>query len=207
MKYQLKPETAILDKDGITTTAGWVLIYNVNSNTGEFIGVTYQYLPIGVGLPAYSYLDAPKSVEEGKAIVRQGSKWIYPNDYRGQNIYATETGIKSVMQDIGDIPDGYTLLKPDTNFDSWDGEKWLLDNDKQHQYYIKIALAQKNRLLNEASAQISYLQDAIDSKIATDDEKALYVAWKKYRALLNRVDVNFAPEISWPKNPLNGGVK
>lgn len=201
MKYQLKPEIAILDKDGLTTTAGWVLIYNVNSNTGEFTSATYQYLPIGVGLPAYSYIDAPKSVKEGKAIVRQDSKWIYPSDYRGQTIYSTETGVESVMQDIGDIPDGYTLLKPNTEFDSWNGKKWLLDNDKQHQYYIEIASAQKNQLLNEASTQISYLQDAIDSKIATNKEKVAHTAWKKYRALLNRVDVNSAPEISWPKKP------
>jgi hypothetical protein len=45
------------------------------------------------------------------------------------------------------------------------------------------------------------LQDAIDAEIATDKEKTLYAEWKKYRVLLNRIDVDAAPAITWPEKP------
>lgn len=200
MKYKLQPETAVLDENGLTTKAGWAVIYNVDSK-GEYSGATHQYLPLGVGVPANSYLDAPKPVDDEHAIIRDGDKWVYPADHRGKKIYSTETGAESTVTEIGDIPNDYTLLKPSSEFDCWDGEKWVLDENKQHQHYIAVATAQKKQLLSEATAQIDYLQDAIDTDIATDEEKALYTAWKKYRALLNRIDVDAAPAITWPEKP------
>jgi hypothetical protein len=201
MKYQLTPEIAQFDKNGFVVVAGWALIYNTDTRTGEFINATYEYVANGIGLPDHVCLDAPKSVDDEHAIVRAGDKWTYPNDHRGKKIYSTETGAESTVTEIGDIPADYTLLKPSSDFDSWDGEKWVLDENKQHQHYIAVATAQKKQLLSEASSQIDYLQDAIDTEIATDEEKALYTAWKKYRALLNRIDVDAAPEIDWPEKP------
>ncbi|KES17299.1 Caudovirales tail fiber assembly protein, partial [Gilliamella apicola SCGC AB-598-I20] len=146
-----------------------------------------------------SYLDAPKQVKDGKGIIREGDKWTYPADHRGKKIYSIENGTESTVTEIGDIPNDYTLLKPSSEFDSWDGEKWVLDENKQHQHYVAVAAAQKKQLLSEATTQIDYLQDAIDTDIATDEEKALYSAWKRYRVLLNRIDVDTAPEVDWPE--------
>ncbi|HBJ6260276.1 TPA: tail fiber assembly protein [Salmonella enterica subsp. enterica serovar Muenchen] len=42
------------------------------------------------------------------------------------------------------------------------------------------------------------IQDAIDPRIATDDEKAHLDEWKKYRVLVTRVDT-LKPV--WPKQP------
>lgn len=201
MKYQLTPKFAQFDKDGFVTTEGWALIYNTDINTGEFINATYEYVAEGIGLPNHVCLDAPKPVKDGKAIIRDGDRWGYPADHRGKKIYSTATGAESTVTEIGDIPNDYTLLKPSSEFDSWDGEKWMLDENKQHQHYVAVATAQKRQLLNEASSQIDYLQDAIDTDIATDEEKSAYSAWKKYRALLNRIDVDAAPDIKWPAKP------
>ena len=200
MKYQLQPQSAVLDNNGLTISAGWVITYNVDAK-GEFLQATYQYLPVGVGLPANAYLDAPKSVKDNQAIIHDGQQWTYPKDLRGTIIYSTETGAETTMQEVGDIPEGYTTLKPTSEFDSWDGEKWRLDTEKQHQYEINQALAKKNQLIAEATMQINYLQDAVDTDIATDEEKALYAEWKKYRALLNRVDLSQAPNINYPEKP------
>ena len=41
----------------------------------------------------------------------------------------------------------------------------------------------------------------MDADIATDDEKILFTEWKKYRVLLNRIDVNQAPNINYPEKP------
>ncbi|QYN42213.1 tail fiber assembly protein [Gilliamella sp. ESL0443] len=201
MKYQLQPETAILNNSGITTHPGWRMVFNVNSQTNEYQGSTYQFLPAGVGLPAQSYLDAPKEVDDDHAIVRQDDKWIYPTDYRGKRIYSIETGAESIVTFIGDIPDDFTLLKPNSDFDSWNGKKWVLDKDKQHQYEIAIAQSQQLQLLNGANSAISNLQDAVDADIATEHQREMLKKWKKYRFELNQIDVNTAPDIDWPEKP------
>ena len=200
MKYELQPASAVLDKNGLTITAGWAIVYNVDAK-GEFLQATYQYLPTGVGLPANAYLDAPKSVKDNQAIIHNGQQWTYPKDLRGTIIYSTETGAEITMQEVGEIPDGYTALKPTSEFDSWNGEKWVLDTEKQHQHDVDIATSQKKQLLSEANEQISYLQDAVDTDIATDAEIELFSALKKYRALVNRIDVQQAPKITWPEKP------
>ena len=201
MKYELQPAVAILDENGLTTSAGWSIIYNVDSQTGEYQGATYQFLPVGVGLPAYAYLDAPKKAEDDHAIVRQGDKWIYPVDHRGKAIYSTETGAESIVTNIGDTPEGYTLLKPTSDFDSWNGKKWVLDKEKQHQYDVTTAQSQQSQLLNDANSAISNLQDAVDAEIATEQQTEMLKKWKKYRFELNQIDVNTAPNIQWPANP------
>lgn len=201
MKYELQPAVAILDENGLTTSAGWSIIYNVDSQTGEYQGATYQFLPVGVGLPAYAYLDTPKQVEDDHAIVRQGDKWIYPVDHRGKKIYSIANGAESTVTEIGDIPNGFTLLQPTSEFDSWNGKKWVLDKEKQHQYDVTTAQSQQSQLLNDANSAISNLQDAVDAEIATEQQTEMLKKWKKYRFELNQLDVNTAPNIQWPANP------
>ena len=200
MKYQLQPESAVLDNNGLTISAGWVVVYNVDAK-GEFLQATYQYLPIGVGLPANAYLEAPQSVKNNQAIIHDGQQWTYPKDLRGTKIYSIDTGGETILQEVGEIPDGFTELKPTSEFDSWDGKKWQFDKNKQHQYEVNQASIKKNQLLSEAASQLSYLQDAVDSQIASEQETQLLVEWKKYRVLVNRIDIELAPNIEWPNQP------
>ena len=202
MKYELQPQSAVLDNNGLTISPGWAVVYNVDAK-GEFLQATYQYLPIGVGLPANAYLDAPKSVKDNQAIIHNGQQWTYPKDLRGTIIYSTETGAETTMQEVGEIPEGYTTSKPTSEFDSWDGKKWQLDVSKQHQYEVNQASVKKNQLITDATAQISYLQDAVESEIASEQETQLLAEWKKYRVLVNRIDIEQAPNIDWPNNPNN----
>jgi len=66
---------------------------------------------------------------------------------------------------------------------------------------IAEAEQQKQSLLTEANNAIAPLQDAVDLDMATEEEIALLKEWKKYRVLLNRVDVSTAPDIDWPQKP------
>ncbi|MDF7670229.1 tail fiber assembly protein [Orbaceae bacterium ESL0721] len=201
MRYQLQPEQVQFDENGIAKSAGWTLIYNCDPNTGEYQSATYEYLPVGVGLPSGAFLDAPNEVTSDKAIVRVGATWDYPNDYRGEKIYSTATGAESIQTEIGDIPANYTLLPPTSEFDSWDGDQWVFDATKEHSAAVATATSQQRYLVEEATSKISYLQDAVETEIATDDEVALLSEWKKYRVLLNRIDLEQAPNISWPVKP------
>ena len=50
--------------------------------------------------------------------------------------------------------------------------------------------AQKQYLIKAANEKIAYLQDAVELEIATDEEALLLKEWKKYRVLLNRIDIS-----------------
>ena len=54
------------------------------------------------------------------------------------------------------------------------------------------------QLKGVADSEITWRQDAVDDEIATEHEVTALTAWKKYRILLMRVDVN-SPK--WPKVP------
>ncbi|QHB32332.1 tail fiber assembly protein [Yersinia canariae] len=56
----------------------------------------------------------------------------------------------------------------------------------------------KTDLMSQASSAMALLQDAVDLKMATVDEVTALQSWKKYRVMLNRVDIDAAPEIDWP---------
>lgn len=70
--------------------------------------------------------------------------------------------------------------------------------------FIASAESTRKMLMGEAYAAIAPLQDAVDLSMATDEEIALLLAWKEYRVLLSRIDVNQAPDIQWPQQPQVG---
>ncbi|EHN8933234.1 tail fiber assembly protein [Enterobacter hormaechei] len=62
------------------------------------------------------------------------------------------------------------------------------------------AEAQRNKLelLTQANNVIATLQDTVDLNMATDEETANLLEWKKYRVILSRVDINTPV---WPRLP------
>lgn len=61
-----------------------------------------------------------------------------------------------------------------------------------------LAEQRKVELHAAADAEISWRQDAVDTEMATTEEAAALIEWKKYRVLLMRVDTS-KPE--WPDKP------
>ncbi|WP_313383136.1 tail fiber assembly protein [Pantoea sp.] len=115
----------------------------------------------------------------------------------GEGVYQHEEGTTLVEYDDSNIAgpgylyDGKSFSRPPLT----DEEQAIID--KQN---IESVSAMKQRLIDEATLNISILQDAVDMEMATDDEKASLSSWKKYRVLLNRVDVS-GKNISWPSKP------
>ena len=77
----------------------------------------------------------------------------------------------------------------------------MTDEAAQQAAAVATANAIKAALIYSASEQINPLQDAVDLDMATEDEKARFDAWRKYRVLLTRVDTSAAPTITWPEAP------
>lgn len=203
-KYSLDIPTAQLGANALAIRAGWIAVYSADLQSQEFIGVNNEYLPLGVSLPANGYADSPVlPTEPDKAVRRNdaGNAWEIVNDLRGKLAYSTETGQPEEVTTMGELPDTLTLLVPLTVYDQWNGSKWVTDKAAQQAAAVQEAEEKKTRLLNDATAKIAPLQDAVDTELTTDEEKEQLIAWKTYRVLLSRIDTSQAPEIQWPEPP------
>ncbi|WP_272661812.1 MULTISPECIES: tail fiber assembly protein, partial [unclassified Providencia] len=161
-------------------------------------------VPFGGSIVADAYLDKPDlPTKENVAILRSEDEksWIHVADYRGKIAYSTETRQQIEIDFIGDLPLTLTLLEPKTEFDKWNGKKWVTDTEAQKAVLVAQAEQEKAQRLEEANVTITYLQDAIEVGLDDDDYQAKLTAWKTYRVLLNRVDTSLAPDIDWPEKP------
>ncbi|ACZ75652.1 tail assembly chaperone gp38 [Dickeya parazeae Ech586] len=201
--YSVNVKETTLDNDGHAMTSGWITVFHVDAKTREYRGASYEYLMAGVGIPANSYSDAPELPPEGKALCRaaDGLSWEHVPDYRGKAAYDTQTRLSTEITEPGQLPETLTLLAPVSEFDVWNGKKWVTDKDAQHQADVNSATQELNERFSTANTRIQALSDAVDMELATEEEKTLLGKWKEYRVLLNRVDVNSAPDIDWPEAP------
>lgn len=204
MKYSTEIQKAKFDAQGLAIIAGWAEVYLCDPMTREYVRASLDNVPFGGSVVADAYLDAPELPEkEGIAIIRSEDKksWLYVADNRGKTAYKTETRQSVEIDFFGDLPDTLTLLEPKTEFDKWNGKKWVTDNDAQKAALVAQAEQEKAQRLEEANVAITYLQEAVDVDLATEAETAALQEWKKYRVLLNRVDTSTAPDIDWPQKP------
>ncbi|MCA6222914.1 tail fiber assembly protein [Photorhabdus antumapuensis] len=203
-KYSLEPETTILGKDGLAEKAGWLTIYHAAPNSREFIGATPEYLMKGVGISASSYTDAPTLPESDSMAVRRtvdGKLWEIVPDYRGKTAYNIQTRLPQEITDLGELPKTLTFKQPATHFDRWDGSNWVTDKAAIKDSEIEQAEQLRDTLCTQANETIMLLQYAVDTELASEEEQALLLEWKKYLVLLNRVDTSLAPDIEWPEIP------
>ncbi|OCQ54639.1 Caudovirales tail fiber assembly protein [Photorhabdus australis subsp. thailandensis] len=203
-KYSLEHETAILGKDRLATQAGWIKVYHSNQMTREFTNADMEYLMLGVSVSAGAYPDAPELPQSHDMAVRRSEdkrRWEIVPDYRGKMAYNTQTRQKCEIIELGELPETLTFKQPATDFDTWDGEKWVTDTKAQKASQIEQAEQQRSALSQNANETVALLQDTVDLDMATEAEKAALQAWKKYRVMLSRVDISQAPNIKWPDQP------
>ncbi len=203
-KYSLEPEIAILGNNGLATRAGWLIIYHAEPYSREFIGARPEYLMEGVGLPAYSYPDAPELPEShDMAVCRSKDKscWEIVPDYRGKIAYNKQTRAQQEITELDELPEILTFKQPDTDYDKWDGKEWVVDKDLLKSSQVTEAKQKQTELLRQANETLSLLQDSVDLEVATKEEEAALLEWKRYRVLLNRVNTLQTPDIEWPEQP------
>ncbi|MDT7114135.1 tail fiber assembly protein [Citrobacter braakii] len=124
----------------------------------------------------------------------------FQNDYRnspeGWPADAIAVG-EGVYQHLIDGVASGKIIIPDVN-----GYPVLADRPApSDEQLIAQAEEEKIRLLALATSKMGPLQDAVDLGIATEKETALLHDWKKYRVLLNRIQPEDAPAITWPEVP------
>ncbi|EAX5653092.1 tail fiber assembly protein [Salmonella enterica] len=179
-----------------------IKIFNLRSDTNEFIGAGDAYIPPHTGLPANCTDIAPPDIPSSHIAVfdAETKTWILQEDHRGETVYDTTTGNQVYISAPGPLPENVTSVSPDGEYQKWDGKAWVKDEAAEKAAQLRQAEETKSRLLQMASEKIAPLQDAVDLGLATDDEKAQLDEWKKYRVLVNRVDTS---NPDWPDVPVS----
>ncbi|EAQ1871534.1 tail fiber assembly protein [Salmonella enterica] len=177
-----------------------IKIFNLRSDTNEFIGAGDAYIPPHTGLPANCTDIAPPDIPSSHIAVfdAETQTWSLQEDHRGETVYDTTTGNQVYISEPGPLPENVTSVSPDGEYQKWDGKAWVKDEAAEKAAQLRQAEETKSRLLQMASEKIAPLQDAVDLDEATDKEKASLLAWKKYRVQVNRVDTSIP---TWPGIP------
>ncbi|WP_247156967.1 tail fiber assembly protein [Escherichia coli] len=195
---------AKLNSELIATEAGDITVFNYDGETREYISASTEYLAVGVGIPAYSCLDAPGTYKAGYAICRSAdfNSWEYVPDHRGETVYSTETGESKEITAPGDYPENTTTIAPLTPYDKWDGEKWVTDTEAQHTDAINRAENERQQLLKHADAVMLDWRTALMLGEISDNNRAKLSAWLAYKNEVKAVDVTSGPEhVNWPELP------
>ncbi|HFD1083216.1 TPA: tail fiber assembly protein, partial [Salmonella enterica] len=158
----------------IRDTPQTIKIFNLRSDTNEFIGAGDAYIPPHTGLPANcTDIDPPDIPASHIAVFdAETGTWSLHEDHRGETVYDTTTGNQGYISAPGPLPENVTSVSPDGEYQKWDGKAWVKDEAAEKAAQLRQAEETKSRLLQMASEKIAPLQDAVDLDIATDDEKA-----------------------------------
>lgn len=194
-------KTAALDKNGLAKTAGTLMVYTFEPVSGIFTGAYNEYLPAGVGLPAYACATAPPVTGKGYVAVNSNGRWLTVADHRGETVYSVADGAAILIEAVGDYPESTTPLKPATAWDKWDGEKWVTDLAEEKAAAIREAKEQQASLIAEANAITQAWQTQLLLGIITEADKAALTTWMKYIQSVQAIDVSQAPDINWPVKP------
>ena len=196
--------TAVLDENGIATFAGDITVYHYDEETREYTSSSVEYLALGVGTPAHSCADAPPEAMPGYVICRTSTLdgWEYVPDHRGETVYSTENGNPVQITQPGDYPEGTTTKQPATPWDTWNGEAWVTDTERQQAEELEVARQQRKERVDQAMKSI----DLINLKLRAGrslkpEETAKLNAVLDYIDELNALDISTEPEISWPETP------
>lgn len=195
---------AELNQNMIATVAGEITVYNYDGETREYLSSSVEYLAVGVGIPAYSCLDAPDIHKTGYAICRSAdlNSWEYVPDHRGEIVYNTETGDSKEITAPGDHPENTTTIAPLTPYDKWDGETWVTDTEAQHSAAVEAAETQRQSLIDTAMASISLIQLKLQAgRKLTQTETTRLNAVLDYIDAVTATDTSTAPDIIWPELP------
>lgn len=187
----------------MTDTPRTIKIYNISSDTGEFIGAGDAFIPEYTGLPAHCTDMAPPETAAGFVAVFnvQVNVWSVVEDHRGTTVFDKQNGQMISVYRLGALPENTVSVAPDGNYMKWDGKKWVPDVLEQKYALVEGSKRLKTDLLINASNTITPLQDAADLDIATDEETLQLAAWKLYRVQLNRIDTSNASDIKCPEIP------
>lgn len=163
---------------------------DINNDVAELLSLGVSFLKDENGQDWY---EAQRDFDKDKLkIVYSFDGIIRSADYDISALWPADMSIAEI--ETKDVPEGFSI----------NGE-WFFDGEKITPVpvdHLATAKLERQSLLNEASDAIAPLRDAEELGIATEDELAALTLWKRYRVMLNRLDISSAPDIEWPEKPV-----
>ncbi|EED8308026.1 DUF4376 domain-containing protein [Salmonella enterica subsp. enterica serovar Minnesota] len=106
-----------------------IKVYNLRSDTNEFIGAGDAYIPPHTGLPANCTDIAPPDTPASHTAVFDSEKqtWSLFEDHRGETVYDTTTGNPIYISEPGPLPENTTTLAPASPIDKFENGQWVAD--------------------------------------------------------------------------------
>ncbi|ECD1969366.1 DUF4376 domain-containing protein [Salmonella enterica subsp. enterica serovar Abaetetuba] len=106
-----------------------IKIYNLRSDTNEFIGAGDAYIPPHTGLPANCTDIAPPDIPASHTAVFDSEKqtWSLFEDHRGETVYDTTTGNPIYISEPGPLPENTTTQAPTSPIDKFENGQWVAD--------------------------------------------------------------------------------
>ena len=133
----------------------------------------------GTGLAANSTLEIPPEAQGGFVCVWNNQAWELKEDHRDKVVYSTLDRSESKVDYIGTVKEGFTLLKPSTEFDSWNGTTWIdLRTDQEKLEYTRSqypsltryqflrCLLENGFKASDIEAQIQIIEDEFSRELA-----------------------------------------
>ncbi|EKB8006255.1 DUF4376 domain-containing protein [Salmonella enterica] len=119
-----------------------IKIFNLRSDTNEFIGAGDAYIPPHTGLPAGCTDIAPPDIPASHIAVFDTEKqtWSLFEDHRGKTVYDTTTGNQVYISEPGPLPENTTTQAPASPIDKFENGQWVAD--------LNTALIQKHAEIN-----------------------------------------------------------
>lgn len=113
----------------LSDKAQTIKIYNLRSDTNEFIGAGDAYIPPHTGLPANCTDIAPPDIPASHTAVFDTEKqtWSLFEDHRGETVYDTTTGNPIYISEPGPLPENTTTQAPASPIDKFENGQWVAD--------------------------------------------------------------------------------
>ncbi|EDE2463008.1 tail fiber assembly protein, partial [Salmonella enterica subsp. enterica] len=91
----------------MSDTPQTIKIYNLRSDTNEFIGAGDAYIPSHTGLPANCTDIAPPEIPASYIAVfdAETGTWNLKEDHRGETVYDTTTGNQMYISEPDPLPE------------------------------------------------------------------------------------------------------
>ena len=191
----------LFDKNGYATESHVVMVHGFDPVSGEYLQAYNVRIMAGTGVPGFTTLTPPQAVKAGFARVFSGGKWVYVEDLRGTIVYSTEDASASVVNYLGKIAAGFVTVAPSSQFDSWNGKKWVTDTAARQAYEVAQAEAQRLALLDNADAIMRDWRDELALGAISDSDRVKLLAWLDYKKQLKALDTTQSPPLVWPDAP------
>ncbi|ECC6794147.1 DUF4376 domain-containing protein [Salmonella enterica] len=113
----------------MSDTPQTIKVYNLRSDTNEFIGAGDAYIPPYTGLPANCTDIAPPDIPASHTAVFDTEKqtWSLFEDHRGETVYDTTTGNPIYISEPGPLPENTTTQAPASPIDKFENGQWVAD--------------------------------------------------------------------------------